>query len=187
MDPQSVYILQCPFSLEPRYVGISDNPHRRLMGHLQMGSNPKTPVGKWSKETISRGKDPIMWVVEENATYQVEMWWVNALEAEGAQLLNVDKRSSRLKRTKEGFVPQCRVRIHPAESWKNPVAAARERRRQEYADWEPASIDFIIQRNLNDLVNGYPDLGTRAAATRRLIYHLSKEVERINAKKSGLL
>jgi hypothetical protein len=87
---QVLYGLVDPITHDLRYVGISDNPRRRLTMHMQ-GHHPQPPVWAWLSTLKKRGllPDIIEFGRYKSAIAQVRERELIGLLAPGGLLLNV--------------------------------------------------------------------------------------------------
>lgn len=93
----SIYSLTDPRDGRVRYVGRSENPQRRLLGHLSCGDG-SPGKRQWIRSLRADGQKPTIAVLETVPFKQAkdaERQWIERLVASGASLLNgeVSRRS----------------------------------------------------------------------------------------------
>lgn len=87
-----IYKLIDPQTGEVRYIGITNEPARRYLHHLNC-SDLIEAKGRWIQSLLSEELKPVMDIIEstENRSvgYERERYWIKAYLAQGAKLLNV--------------------------------------------------------------------------------------------------
>lgn len=104
-----IYILFCPDTKEPRYVGCCHNPRQRRQQHSRVYDKPATPVQRWVTKLAKAGKKPTFVIASVvncrhinrnrgghvissvDAGRSVEGLLINSLSRMGCDLLNVEK------------------------------------------------------------------------------------------------
>lgn len=85
-----IYTLSDPRTNEVRYVGASENPERRLLGHMQC--DPCCGPAKWIEELIDAGFAPVLSVLRKVSAADGKAAEIDAIhqhEANGCRLTNV--------------------------------------------------------------------------------------------------
>ena len=85
-----IYILQDPLTEEVRYVGKSNNPHRRYLSHLWVRPKVKYHSYNWIQSLLKKGLKPIMTVIDEvEGDWEwLEQYWIEQFRQWGANLTN---------------------------------------------------------------------------------------------------
>jgi hypothetical protein len=87
-----IYLLIDPRDESPRYVGMTQAPQRRLMGHLRGENNPANAKEIWIQELRAQGLAPIMQEVDQAETEaearERETYWMRELIERGVLLTN---------------------------------------------------------------------------------------------------
>jgi hypothetical protein len=87
-----IYVLIDPETNEIRYVGKSDNPRKRLDGHVYSNKDSNRHKLNWVRKLARNKLKPVMQVIEETP-YELwkerECYWIAYYRAQGCILLNV--------------------------------------------------------------------------------------------------
>lgn len=89
--PIYVYVLTDPRTGDVRYVGVTDNPKKRLQGHIRDVKREKTHKANWIKSLLRDGLNPIMTLIDETDNenwQQCEIGWIAHYRAMGCNLVN---------------------------------------------------------------------------------------------------
>lgn len=88
-----IYYLSDPISGFPVYIGKTDNPQRRLKGHVYDCKRKKGKVQRWILNLIEHGRYPEMQVVRciDHSRWQQEEIKTIAIFKEKFELLNISK------------------------------------------------------------------------------------------------
>jgi hypothetical protein len=95
-----IYALVDPFSKEVRYLGMSENPQRRLFEHLKDTNNPYKAW--WIQRLEARGQVPTLIILEEVdgiIAPDRELWWIAFYQEQGHNLTNINSQGY-LQKTK---------------------------------------------------------------------------------------
>ena len=91
MKVNIIYVLNCPITKKPVYVGKSTQGVERPFKHIQEKSH-SDKVNKWVKYLKEMGKEPQVYLVEndvdDNLLHAKETFWINYYITKGNQLLN---------------------------------------------------------------------------------------------------
>lgn len=91
MKTNIIYVLNCPITKNPVYVGKSTQGVERPFQHIEEKSHSEK-VNRWVKYLKERGKEPQVYLVEnevENKLLEAkETFWINYYMSKGVQLLN---------------------------------------------------------------------------------------------------
>jgi predicted GIY-YIG superfamily endonuclease len=89
-EPGYVYLLVCPVSDLPMYIGSSFDPAKRLKGHY---STQNKRLNKWLKNLKDVGKEPIIEILEKvnirSDAYKLERQWINEYIKAGYSICNI--------------------------------------------------------------------------------------------------
>jgi len=92
MEKVSIYTLVDPRDGTVRYVGMSNNPQKRLQQHYSGGYAAAAAVKDWIRELRALETKPLLFIVEEVDNYDTawrrETYWINFFLAEGEPLVN---------------------------------------------------------------------------------------------------
>jgi hypothetical protein len=88
-----IYILQDPRNNLVKYIGKSNNPHRRFLSHLWQTSKNKSYCYKWIQSLKKKGLKPIMTVIDEviEDWQWLEQYWIEQFKQWGFILTNHTK------------------------------------------------------------------------------------------------
>lgn len=88
-----IYILQDPRNNLVKYVGKSNNPHRRFLSHLWETPKNKSYCYKWIQNLKKKGLKPIMTVIDElTGDWEwLEQYWIEQFKQWGFILTNHTK------------------------------------------------------------------------------------------------
>lgn len=88
-----IYILQCPVTLNVKYVGKTNNVIKRFQSHLASKPNNKSYCNKWISSLLKSGEKPIITVIDEteNNWQQLEQYWIEQFRQWGFKLTNITK------------------------------------------------------------------------------------------------
>jgi uncharacterized protein YbaR (Trm112 family) len=91
MKSNIIYVLNCPITKNPVYVGKSTQGVERPFQHIQEKSH-SDKVNRWVKYLKERGKEPQVYLVENDVDNKLidakETFWINYYLSKGNQLLN---------------------------------------------------------------------------------------------------
>jgi len=91
--PVSLYLLVCPKTHQPKYVGQSVNPRTRLNQHLaQARKGVKRHLCNWLRSLIAEGLEPEILILEEvhgQEWPEREQWWIQHFRSLGCKLCNL--------------------------------------------------------------------------------------------------
>ena len=94
MEKKFIYALIDPRDNKKKYVGMSKNPQKRLAEHVYDSKREKTKKGNWLKNLISLNLIPILDILMETNSTEVEKWetyFIKKFKDEGHKLLNYDE------------------------------------------------------------------------------------------------
>lgn len=74
VKPIFIYTLNCPITEQPRYLGKTDFPDRRLRVHLSAASTEQTHKGKWLRSLFKRGLKPVMEILDVVPDNEADFW-----------------------------------------------------------------------------------------------------------------
>jgi predicted GIY-YIG superfamily endonuclease len=84
----AVYVLKDE-SGNPRYVGVTTEPAKRLARHLREAKERRTHRHRWVMSMVDRGVAPTLEVVEQTENWdEAERRWIAKLRSDGASLVN---------------------------------------------------------------------------------------------------
>jgi hypothetical protein len=88
-----IYILQDPRNMLIKYVGKSNNPHRRFLSHLWYYPKNKSHCYKWIQSLKKKDLKPIMTVIDEiDGDWEwLEQYWIEQFKQWGFKLVNHTK------------------------------------------------------------------------------------------------
>lgn len=88
-----IYIMQCPQTLDVRYVGKTNNPSLRKRSHLWHSLKGRTHCSRWVKNLSDRGFMPIFTVIDQiNGEWEwLEIYWIEQFKNWGYNLTNLTK------------------------------------------------------------------------------------------------
>lgn len=98
MENTFIYTLTDPETLQIRYVGKTDNPHRRLLAHKRQCVDNKTHCKRWIATLNAKSLAPTMSIIEEvskDAWEDKERYWIQHYRALGADLTNITRGGGR--------------------------------------------------------------------------------------------
>lgn len=87
-----IYILRCPFTLQVKYVGKTNNPRMRLKQHKSDSRTKICKLKSWIISLKKKGALPVLEIIEtcNNDNWKDrEMWWINKYKSEGVDLKNM--------------------------------------------------------------------------------------------------
>jgi hypothetical protein len=91
MKSNIIYVLNCPITKKPVYVGKSINGVERPFLHIDEKSHSEK-VNRWVKSVKQRNKEPQVYIVEHDVDEKFldakETFWINYYLSKGVQLLN---------------------------------------------------------------------------------------------------
>jgi DNA-binding XRE family transcriptional regulator len=91
MKTNIVYVLNCPITKKPVYVGKSTQGVERPFKHIEEKSH-SDKVNRWAKYLKEKGKEPQVYLVEndvdDNLLDAKETFWINYYLTKGNLLLN---------------------------------------------------------------------------------------------------
>lgn len=90
--PIYIYTLSCPKTGEPRYIGVTNNPQRRLTEHIREAKNGiHNHRTHWISSLLSEGLKPVMKEIDETDNenwQQCEIAWIAHYRTMGYELVN---------------------------------------------------------------------------------------------------
>lgn len=90
-----IYTLSDPGTQEVRYVGLSQNAHKRLAMHLLNPGKQDSPKNQWVQELLKDGTAPILSIIETPETRKEaedrEAYWIQYYLKSHAPLFNISK------------------------------------------------------------------------------------------------
>lgn len=92
-DIKYIYSLSCPETNDIRYIGKTNNIAKRYNKHIYISNNPTTYSQCWIKSLILRGIKPIIEIVEECSSEDVnfnEVFYINLFRSWGFNLTNLE-------------------------------------------------------------------------------------------------
>lgn len=91
MKTNIIYVLNCPITKKPVYVGKSTQGVERPFKHIEEKSH-SDKVNRWVKYLKEKGKEPQVYLVENDVDNRLldakETFWINYYLSKGNQLLN---------------------------------------------------------------------------------------------------
>lgn len=91
MKTNIIYVLNCPITKKPVYVGKSTQGVERPFKHIEEKSHSEK-VNRWVKYLKEKGKEPQVYLVENDVDNKLldakETFWINYYLSKGNQLLN---------------------------------------------------------------------------------------------------
>lgn len=91
MKTNIIYVLNCPITKNPVYVGKSTQGVDRPFQHIQEKSH-SDKVNRWVKYLKEKGREPQLYLVENDVDDKLldakETFWINYYLSKGIQLLN---------------------------------------------------------------------------------------------------
>lgn len=91
MKTNIIYVLNCPITKKPVYVGKSTQGVERPFKHIEEKSHSEK-VNRWVKYLKEKGKEPQIYLVENEVDNKLleakETFWINYYLSKGIQLLN---------------------------------------------------------------------------------------------------
>jgi hypothetical protein len=91
MKTNIIYVLNCPITKKPVYVGKSTQGVERPFKHIEEKSH-SDKVNRWVKHLKERGKEPQVYLVENDVDNNLldakETFWINYYLTKGNLLLN---------------------------------------------------------------------------------------------------
>jgi hypothetical protein len=91
MKTNIIYVLNCPITKKPVYVGKSTQGVERPFQHIKEKSH-SDKINRWVKYLKERGKEPQVYLVENDVDNRLldakETFWINYYLSKGNQLLN---------------------------------------------------------------------------------------------------
>ena len=106
-----IYTLSCPESRLVRYVGKSDNPHKRYQRHMEGVDGTKN--SSWIISLKNKGLKPVMEIVDKVPYCDWELHeirYINLFKAMGANLNNLQSGGSRPKDHKESIAKRIKTK-----------------------------------------------------------------------------
>lgn len=86
-----IYVLKDPDSGEVRYVGKTNNPKKRMSGHLSAQQGRNLPSIRWVRKLKNLNKFPVMEIIEETDDWEnSEKKWICHYRNVASDLLNID-------------------------------------------------------------------------------------------------
>jgi DNA-binding XRE family transcriptional regulator len=91
MKTNIIYVLNCPITKKPVYVGKSTQGVERPFHHIEEKSHSEK-INRWVKYLKEKGKEPQVYLVENDVKNDLleakETFWINYYLSKGIQLLN---------------------------------------------------------------------------------------------------
>jgi hypothetical protein len=100
---KAIYLLTCPLTGAPKYVGQSTDPELRIGAHISFakargrvlersrGRSTGPTVERWVLSLVNNNKRPLLTILEwcaDRRADEREVWWINRYFNEGADLTN---------------------------------------------------------------------------------------------------
>lgn len=93
MEISYLYTLNCPFTNDIKYVGISKNPKNRFYNHIsEARKDTHTKKKAWIKGLLNQGLKPILNIISEHSVdviHEVEVAYILKCKNEGIALYNL--------------------------------------------------------------------------------------------------
>jgi DNA-binding XRE family transcriptional regulator len=91
MKTNIIYVLNCPITKKPVYVGRSTQGVERPFQHIEEKSHSEK-INRWVKYLKEKGREPQVYLVENDVKNDLldakETFWINYYLSKGIQLLN---------------------------------------------------------------------------------------------------
>jgi hypothetical protein len=86
-----IYVLKDPDTGDVRYVGKTNNPAKRMSGHMAAQSDRNLPSVRWVRSLKTNNKKPVMEIIEETDDWEIcERKWIKFYRSKYDNLLNLD-------------------------------------------------------------------------------------------------
>lgn len=121
-----IYALIDPETLEPRYVGKSDNPTKRLGYHCSQSKRELSHKAHWIRSLLAKGLRPSIQILEEvdDSTWETaEVRLIAKLKSHGYRLTNGDSGGRGGKRA----TPEVRARLAKLRQGKQHSVATKQK------------------------------------------------------------